>query len=177
MLPLIRELLLQLRGDFIGIRRFHINVCAIVNGYGILIPWNSKFKINITEKIWNKITNNLIAWYIQRLSLISRKKLPLIYTDLTLKTGFRECHPQSQCTTPRVVDSAFASAGDWPKIYLRIRHSLLETMLVVVLHVCAVHRCAITGITKRPSPITTENRIPVDWNFVDDKDLGNRFLQ
>jgi hypothetical protein len=26
--------------------------------------------------------------------------------------------------------------------------------------------------TKRPSHITSEKRIPVDWNFVDDKDLG-----
>lgn len=72
--------------------------------------------------------------------------------------------------------SAHASAGDWPKICLHIRHSLLETMLMVALHVCAVERCTFTGITKRPSPITTENGIPVDWNFVDDKDLGNRPL-
>jgi len=79
--------------------------------------------------------------------------LSLIYTDLTLKTGFRECHPQPHCTTPRVVGNALASAGDWPKICLHIRHSLLETVFMVALHVSAVHRCAFTGITKCPSPI------------------------
>ena len=53
-------------GDFLGLcdQKVHINMCPILDGYGVMTAWNLEYKVKIIDNKQNKILNQHNTWYI-----------------------------------------------------------------------------------------------------------------
>ena len=53
-------------GDFLGLcdKKVHINMCPVLDGYGVMPAWHLQEKVTIIDNKRNKIINQHNTWYI-----------------------------------------------------------------------------------------------------------------
>ena len=60
----LRTLLQEVISYAFVIKKVHINMCPILDGYGIMTAWNLEEKVTIIDNKRNKIINQHNTWYI-----------------------------------------------------------------------------------------------------------------
>ena len=60
----LRTLLQEVISYVFVIKKVHINMCPILDGYGVMTAWNLEEKVTIIDNKRNKIINQHNTWYI-----------------------------------------------------------------------------------------------------------------
>ena len=60
----LRTLLQEVISYVFVIKKGHVNMCPILDGYGVMTAWNLEEKVTIIDNKRNKIINQHNTWYI-----------------------------------------------------------------------------------------------------------------
>ena len=60
----LKALLREVTSEVFVIKKVHINMCPILDGYGVMTAWNLEEKVTIIDNKWNKIVNQHNTRYI-----------------------------------------------------------------------------------------------------------------